>query len=75
MTVTKEQVRSVVARLSGRDVEDLADDVRLADLVADSFALVEMVLALQDELGAKLDGEALRSVSTLRDLEAIIVRG
>ena len=61
-------------RLAAREAGDVSDALPLRDLVADSFALVELVIALQDELGVRLSHEDLAHVDTVGDLVAVLVR-
>jgi acyl carrier protein len=50
----------------------LRRDAVLADLVHDSFRLVELVIELQESTGARLDQEHLREVKTVGDLAALV---
>ncbi|MGA9767685.1 MAG: phosphopantetheine-binding protein [Blastocatellia bacterium] len=44
------------------------DDIALTSLVTESFALVEMVIELQEEFGIRLVQEDLKNVKTVGDL-------
>lgn len=44
------------------------DDSVLTELVADSFALVDMVVELQEDYGARLTQENLKDVRCVADL-------
>ena len=44
------------------------DEAVLAELVTDSFALVDMVVELQEDYGARLTQENLKDVRTVGDL-------
>lgn len=48
--------------------ERVRDDALLTDLVNDSFALVDMVVELQEDYGARLTQENLKDVRTVNDL-------
>ena len=61
-------VRRVLAEALGRDVADLRDELVLTDLVAESFALIEVVIQLQETLKIRLVQDDLRDVSTVGDL-------
>ncbi len=41
--------REAIARLSGLPLDRLTDDCLLSEIAPDSFAMVELVLALQEE--------------------------
>jgi len=51
-----------------RPVEDLDDRILLNDLVAESFALIETVINIQEDLNIRLVQEDLRVVKTVGDL-------
>lgn len=52
--------------------EKLKSDSVLTDLVMDSFALIDMVIELQDELDIVLVQEDLKAVATVGDLIGVI---
>jgi acyl carrier protein len=54
-----------------RPVEDLDDHILLNDLVAESFALIETVINIQEDLNIRLVQEDLRDVKTVGDLVRI----
>ena len=72
MTTTlssKEQrVKQALGQSLDRKPEELEDDMALKHLVAESFALIETVIDLQEELGIRLLQEDLRDVETVGDL-------
>ena len=70
----QESVRQALGRALGRAPEELADDIELTSLVAESFALVETVISIQEELGIRLLQEDLRNVETVGELIAACVR-
>jgi acyl carrier protein len=57
-----------------RKPEDLDDDIVLKDLVAESFALIETVINLQEDLGIRLVQDDLRDVQTVGDLVQVCAR-
>ena len=57
-----------------RPVEDLEDRILLTDLVAESFALIETVINLQEDLDIRLVQEDLRDVKTVGDLVRVCSR-
>lgn len=62
------RIKKALARSLNREPDALADDVVLIDLVAESFALVETVINLQEELNFRLVQDDLRDVKTVGDL-------
>lgn len=76
MTVTlpenTQRARCAIAEAVGRDLRDLADDQALTDLVAESFALVEAVIRIQEILDIRLVRDDLRDVSTVGELAAVV---
>jgi len=52
----------------------IADDVRLSDLVAESFLVVQLVVELQDALGVRVGAEELRGVQTVGELVGVFER-
>ena len=50
----------------------LADDRLLTDVVTESFAMVEVVIDLQEEFGVRLDQAELKKLKTVADLTALV---
>jgi acyl carrier protein len=50
----------------------LGDERLLSDVVAESFALVEMVIDLQEEFGVRLEQAELKQLKTVADLTALV---
>ena len=65
------KIKHVLAQSLNRQVDEIDDGDRLTDLVAESFALVETVITLQEELGIRLTQEDLRGVETVADLVGV----
>ncbi len=66
---TKElRIKQALGQSLDRKSEKLGDDIALKLLVAESFALIETVIDLQEELGIRLLQEDLRDVKTVGDL-------
>lgn len=53
--------------------ERLEDDAPLASLVHESFVLIQLVMDLQEEFGARLVQDDLRDVQTVGQLVAQVV--
>ena len=62
------RIKQTLADVLKRKPEELGDDTMLKDLVAESFALIEAVINLQEDLGIRLVQEDLRDVKTVGDL-------
>lgn len=50
----------------------LADDRLLTDVVTESFAMVEVVIDLQEEFGVRLDQAELKKLKTVSDLTTLV---
>jgi acyl carrier protein len=51
----------------------LVDTALVSDVVTESFAIVEMVIDLQEEFGIRLGQEDLKTLKTIGDFKAQIV--
>ena len=49
------------------DATDVTEDTRFSDLGADSFDLLELVTAFEDEFGLTMDDESLAQIETVSD--------
>jgi acyl carrier protein len=62
----EEKVRKVLAEQLARDESEVTTEARFEeDLDADSLDLVEVVLALEEELGVNIPEEEMESVKTV----------
>jgi acyl carrier protein len=68
----KNNIKEKMARLLKQPVSKLEDGAVLTTLVAESFALIEMVIELQEEFRVRLVQEDLRDVKTVGDLTGLI---
>lgn len=72
MTVTSPDdttdARQALAEALNRSIDDLDERQLLTDLVAESFALIEAVIRLQEKLRIRLVQDDLREVKTVGDL-------
>jgi acyl carrier protein len=65
------RVRRVLSDTLGVNAEDLADEISLTDdLAADSLDLMQIVIALEEELAVDIDERRLAAVRTVGDLIA-----
>ena len=71
-TVDAATVRQRIADTLQLPLAKLADERLLTDVVRESFAVVEMVLDLQEELGIRLDQAELKQLKTVADLIALV---
>jgi acyl carrier protein len=73
MTI-QEQVRQCLSRTLGQPLERITPEAMLADIVYESFRLVEVAIELQEEFGVRLEQEDLVAVSSVGDLSELIAR-
>jgi acyl carrier protein len=66
------QVKQRIAATLQLPLAKLGDDRLLTDVVAESFALVEMVIDVQEEFGVRLEQAELRTLKTVADLTALV---
>ncbi len=64
----RDAVKIKIASLLRQPPATLRDETALTDLATDSFALVEIVIELQEELGVRLVQEDLKDVKSVGDL-------
>jgi acyl carrier protein len=62
------RIKQALGESLNRGLDELNDDIVLTDLVAESFALIETVINLQEDLNIRLVQEDLRDVKTVGDL-------
>ena len=67
-SINTARVKKALGEALKRPIEDLDDEVALVDLVAESFALIETVINLQEDLSIRLVQEDLRDVKTVGEL-------
>lgn len=70
--IEADKVRATLADLANRPLERVTDDLAMTDLVADSFALVEIVIELQEELGVRLLRDHLSGVKTVGQFIGVV---
>ena len=64
----KEQVRVQMAHLLTQPVENFRDEMELKSVIHSSFALVEVIIELQDEFGVRFGQADMQGVTTVGDL-------
>lgn len=63
----KKKVIDLVCETLECDPADVKEDTAFADLGADSFDLLELVTAFEDEFGTSLDDDTLQNIKTVKD--------
>ena len=71
-TIDTATVRQRIADTLQLPLAKVADDRLLTDVVRESFAMVEMVIDLQEELGIRLEQAELKQLKTVADLIALV---
>ncbi len=61
------KVSAIVAETLEVDESTVTESLRFEDLGADSFDLLELVTALEDEFGTTLDDDSLADIATVGD--------
>ena len=68
-----EKLQSIIAEQLSIDPEEITMDTSFADdLGADSLDLVEVVVALEDELGVTIEDDELQNIKTVGDAFELI---
>ena len=62
-----EKVRALVSETLECDRDSVEEGTSFSDLGADSFDLLELVTAFEDEFGKTLDDDALQGIETVKD--------
>jgi acyl carrier protein len=74
-TVVEDRVRAMTAEFFGVEASELVPDVSLVDdLAVDGVDLLELVIALEADLGISVPEHAIARVSTYGDLVALVTR-
>ena len=69
MEITFENVRDIIVETLSCDAEDVKLDTNLIeDLEADSLEIVELSMALQENLGVGIEDEDLENIKTVQDI-------
>lgn len=66
--IDSHEFKKKIAALLKIKEERVSDQALLSELVSDSFALVDMVVELQEDLSVRLTQENLKEVRTVADL-------
>ena len=69
MEITFESVRDIIVDTLSCDAENVKPETNLIeDLEADSLEIVELSMALQEELGIGIEDEDLEKIHTVQDI-------
>ncbi|HZJ87402.1 MAG TPA: acyl carrier protein [Erysipelothrix sp.] len=69
----KETIKNIVAEILDLEVEEIKDDALIMDdLDADSIAVMEIVMELEDELDVEVPTEDILELNTVGDIVAYI---
>lgn len=75
MEITFETVRDIIVDTLSCDAEQVKLDTNLIeDLEADSLEIVELSMALQENLGVGIEDEDLENIKTVQDILNYIKR-
>ncbi len=69
---SQHSIKTTIARLAHVPVELLNDEQRLTDLLVDSFAIVDLSIALQEELSITFTHGDLAELKTVGQLVALV---
>lgn len=70
----EEKIKEIIAKQFKVDLKDLKDETSFKeDLKADSIAIVELIMNLEDELNVSLDDDKVTSVKTVGEAIALAV--
>lgn len=70
----EEKIKEIIAKQFKVDVKDLKDETTFKeDLKADSIAIVELIMNLEDELNVSLDDDKVTNVKTVGEAIALAV--
>lgn len=67
-----EKVADIVAETMSVDAEELTLETTFESLSADSLDLIQLVSAIEEDLGITIDDDDLTSIKTLGDAVAMI---
>jgi acyl carrier protein len=68
-----DQVREIIARTLGCDEVSVVESASVKDdLGADSLAVVELVMALEDTFGISVSEEKLKEITTVGDILRLV---
>lgn len=72
MSIDANAIKARISATLQIPVAKLKDEALITDIVTESFAIVEMVIDLQEEFGIRLGQEDLKSIQTIGALTSLI---
>lgn len=72
-TIDAATIKNRIADTLQLPLTRLADDKLLTEVVTESFAMVEVVIDLQEEFGVRLEQAELKRLKTVADLTNLVV--
>jgi len=72
MSIDTNTIKNRISATLQIPVAKLRDEALITDIVTESFAIVEMVIDLQEEFGIRLGQEDLKSIQTIGALTTLI---
>lgn len=72
MSIDTNTIKARISATLQIPVAKLKDEALITDIVTESFAIVEMVIDLQEEFGIRLGQEDLKSIQTIGALASLI---
>jgi acyl carrier protein len=70
--ISRDEIKQTIAELGNLSVDILDDDQKLTDLMVDSFAIIDLSIALQEELQIIFVQEDLIKLVTVGDLVGLV---
>jgi len=71
---TEEVIKSIVTRITRKDLSRITPETTFKDLQADSLDIVQILVALEDEFGIEIPDEELEDLANLGEFIAYIGR-
>lgn len=63
-----EKLKNIIVDQLGVDADSIDEDTTMEDLGADSLALVELVMSVEDEFNIEIEDEALENFKCVGDV-------
>jgi len=71
--ITREEVLAIIEHAGTQmDTDQLTDDVRFADIGADSLDIMEMLLGVQEKTGQEVPDEDVEKLGTVNEILAYV---
>lgn len=70
----EEKVKEITARITHKNVDEIAADGTFKDLDADSLDVVQILVALEEEYNIEIEDEEMQKVTNMREFIDYIER-